>query len=175
MAISLASSDGWYEPSTSVREAPRRISFTNNTVINRPMVQAWRSAPSAASGDNRTGKHKRHQDAKPEPSHLPAEHVGRGAVFVERKIERSRIQHDQTRTPAARPQPGSSAGPRAPPVRGTGKRMTIIYESSCTHFPNLSPRSAKSLNSSKLVPPGESNTTSPGLGDSAALSTASRK
>ena len=39
-----------------------------------------------------------------------------------------------------------------------------FYESSFTHCRKRSPRSSKSLNSSKLVPPGESRTTSPGLG-----------
>ncbi len=52
--------------------------------------------------------------------------------------------------------------------RGCGGPSRLVYESSDTHFRNASPRSSKSRHWSKLVPPGESRTTSPGSATRAA-------
>src|SRR5688572_19194452 len=122
------------------------------------------------------GKQKGNAHPQQHPLYLAGEHMRRRAKFVIGEIERRRIQHNQPKHHQRdnRQHQGNIHAPHA--TRETldrRNRHTIIYESSRTHSLNLSPRSAKSLNSSKLVPPGDNRTTSPASAISAALRTAS--
>ena len=119
----------------------------------------------AARGDSRCGRRSecRHDRRWPSTTAVCRTYNWR-AIDQQRKIGAGRIQHQQAEDAQCdhgcdQDQIAAGSG-RGHGVAGDGL-SSPVYESSDTHFRKASPRSSKSLNSSKLVPPGESRTTSP--------------